>query len=174
MFIADAVAQVATMPPPPGASPFIEWLWTIFGGVVSASILGLSVWIRAWVASQQERAAIANQKARSEMIAASVENAAHTAVGRMVASGQDISMVTWPLSPILQEAVSYVCVSRPEAIAATDQADEEHLAKFILAAMHGILNQQHPVQPPVALPASFTAARIMPVEATVIPANSPR
>jgi hypothetical protein len=178
LFISDALAQAVLYPPapPPGVSPVLEWLWTILGGLALTAISAATLWFKNWAASQQEHAEVANQQARSQMIAATVENAAHMALARLQASGEDISTVTWPLSPILQEAVAYVCVSRPEAIAATDQADEEHLAKFILATMHRILNQQATLSPPAAavLPASFTAGRILPVEATVVPASTAR
>lgn len=174
--ISAALAQTATAaPPPPGVSPIFEWLWTIFGGLLLTAVSAASLWFKNYVASQQQRAEVANEQARSEMIAVTVDNAAHRAIGRLQASGEDIAKVAWPYSPVLQEAVNYVCVSRPEAIAATSQADEEHLAKFILASMHRILNQQTVAAPKATavLPPSFTAVRLQPVEATVIP-SSPR
>lgn len=181
--ISSALAQTAVaVPPPPGVPPILEWLWTVFGGLLLLLVTAATTQLKYYVQSQKYRATIANQQSRSEMLATTVDNAAHMALSRLDADGnKDIASLTWPGSEILQEAVSYVCVSRPETILATPQADEEHLARFILASMHRIQNQMTIVQlasdappPPAPLTVGLTSGRILPVEATVVPSGTHR
>lgn len=132
MAVVVAQAQDVVMPTVPtvGVSPVLQWLMGILTVVIS-------VCLPVAVAFAKQRWNIQNDQARAGMINTSIVRAAHLADADMTQKNLTINDVG-PNSPIMEKAVAYVSASHPDAISATPQATEAHLAQAVKAEINRI------------------------------------
>lgn len=132
---------VFTAPPvPAGLSPFQTWILTILGGLLTTFVPIAFLWARNALA-QTTQAQVQTTKARADMINGSVVNAAHLVAPDMAAQGLTPAEVSIG-SPLMSKALDYVTASHPEAILATAEASQQHLADQVKAELNKIAPSQ--------------------------------
>jgi hypothetical protein len=141
-------AIVLPVVPTEGVSPVVQWLMGVASVVLSISIPIAVAYVR-------QHLLLRNDATRAGMINTAIERAAASTVSQ-------INTGT-PAPTALAQGVAYVKQSYPDAIAATDQATDEHLAESIqaeVARLAALAGKPPPVAgiPPAPTPVAVVTA----------------
>lgn len=128
--VAQAQDVILPVVPTVGVSPVLQWL-------MGLATVVISVCLPLVVAFAKQRWSVQNNEARASMINSAIGRAAHQADADMTQNKlfrDDVG----PGSPVITKAVAYVNASHPDAIAATPQATDSHLAQAVQAEISRI------------------------------------
>lgn len=139
---AQAQDVVFAVPAAPGsAGPILTWVMTVAGSMITLFVPLVAVWFRRYLNVQNAHAEVSTDQSRSQMIDGAIVRAAHIANAEMTANNLTMANVDIN-SPTMQRAMTFVADSHPDAIAATPQATDEHIADSITAELSRIQNEK--------------------------------
>lgn len=136
---------------PVGISPVLTWIFSVTSSLLGVFIPLLVIWIKQYLGVQ-------TIKAHSDMIAGSLTRGALLIDAAMTKQHLTLDQVG-PGSAPMAEALDYVANARPDSIAATPQATDEHLTRALTAEIQQIQNNKTNTTVPSVILSPVSAVR---------------